>query len=165
VHRIGYRFIGTLEMVAAQPPPVWVRGAFLGPNPRLALLPFRNATGIAELSWLELGLVTLLANALAAAAILDTVALRDSMLALGALPADLPMAAAAMAVQRATAADFSFAAVVSGTAGHFRIEWNLYRAGGECAAGSLGGERLPALATQLAQRVTDWIVGESSLAP
>ncbi|MBW8831028.1 MAG: winged helix-turn-helix domain-containing protein [Burkholderiales bacterium] len=55
VHGAGYRFIGILQESAAPEPP----------DPYfLALLPFENRTGLPDLDWIELGLMSMVAEAL-----------------------------------------------------------------------------------------------------
>ena len=101
VHRIGYRFIGTLDTVVAQPSAPWPEINSPGRRPRLALLPFRNATGIAEFAWVEWGLVTVLIDALERAERFSVVAMRDSILALGTLFESAPDEQRSLAVLRA----------------------------------------------------------------
>src|SRR5258706_5239092 len=64
VHRVGYRFVGSVETgaaVAEPPPRPYPRD---GASRRLALMPFVNETEDAELAWVELGLMSLVAHAL-----------------------------------------------------------------------------------------------------
>jgi len=62
--RVGYCFVGEVETVDAAPAPT--SGAISPGAVVLALLPFKNATGQAELNWVELGLMSMAAQALAA---------------------------------------------------------------------------------------------------
>jgi hypothetical protein len=117
----------------------------------LALLPFRNATGIAEFAWVEWGLVTVLIDALERAERFSVVAMRDSILALGTLFESAPDEQRSLAVLRATAADFSLMAVVNGTIGRFRVDWTLRSSQGECATHSVEGDWLPSLMASVAE--------------
>ena len=87
--RIGYRFVGEVD-----------RGPGHGSPLSLALLPFDNQTGDHQLDWIELGLMSLVARALAAQPGLD-VALPVSVLAaLESLPPDAPARDKAEALRR-----------------------------------------------------------------
>lgn len=58
-HRVGYRFVGEVEAVQEH-------AHAAGEPVRVALLPFVNLTGRAELSWIELGLMSQVAGLLQA---------------------------------------------------------------------------------------------------
>ena len=58
-HRVGYRFVGEVEAVQE-------RAVAAGEPVRVALLPFVNLTGRAELGWIELGLMSQVAGLLLA---------------------------------------------------------------------------------------------------
>lgn len=95
VHRVGYRFVGELARSATV---ATAQGEGAGPC-RVGLMPFRNATGRADLDWVALGLAALVAQALEGDRRLAVTGPGAVAAALASLPPDLP------AVQRdATAA-------------------------------------------------------------
>ncbi len=61
-HRGGYRFVGDVVACDASPDAAGVRASLAG----VALLPFDNLTGLPDLDWVELGLMSLLARDLGA---------------------------------------------------------------------------------------------------
>ena len=87
--RVDYCFVGEVQTIDA--PSVPTPGASAdaaGPTAvALALLPFRNATGQAELDWVELGLMSMAAQALAADARLSLPSIATLLTALSTLPA------------------------------------------------------------------------------
>jgi DNA-binding winged helix-turn-helix (wHTH) protein/tetratricopeptide (TPR) repeat protein len=93
--RVGYCFVGEVESVDAPPasspapaPALSTSADATGPAAvALALLPFRNATGQAELDWVELGLMSMAAQALAADTRLSLPPIASLLTALGTLPA------------------------------------------------------------------------------
>lgn len=89
-HRSGYRFVGELAT-----------GATAGADDALAvaLLPFDNETGLPDLDWVELGLVSLLARELATDARLRVLSIGATLSALQSIDpgADVPTRAAALA--------------------------------------------------------------------
>ncbi len=161
VHRIGYRFIGTIETVAEQVPAPYLRASTTGERPeRVALLPFRNATAIPELGWLELGMTTLVSNALTGDPGIAVLPLRDVMLADAAAPASSSPEHAA-AVLRATGADFVISARVSGTMARLLLEWSLLGRGRSLSL-THAGIHLPQLAQEMSVAVRSAITQATS---
>jgi DNA-binding winged helix-turn-helix (wHTH) protein/tetratricopeptide (TPR) repeat protein len=105
-HRAGYRFVAALERepedTAGDAPNGNTRLRTLpGTRPKsisVAILPFENLTGHAKLSWIELGLMSLVAKTLGADARISVVSVQSLMTAMATLPAQ------ASAAQRAEAA-------------------------------------------------------------
>lgn len=66
VHRVGYRFVGEIgsPAVTTRAPASGDRGEVAAGGIRLGLMPFANATGDAELDWVEHGLAAIVAAAL-----------------------------------------------------------------------------------------------------
>lgn len=99
VPRVGYRFVGGLETLGAGASPERSAGASalerpgtaarpIGPGSMvLALLPFENGTGLTELDWVELGLMSMVAQALGVDARLFLPPIAGLLTALGTLPA------------------------------------------------------------------------------
>jgi DNA-binding winged helix-turn-helix (wHTH) protein/tetratricopeptide (TPR) repeat protein len=90
-HRSGYRFVGELASDAA-----------LGADDALAvaLLPFANETGLPDLDWVELGLVSLVARELGADARLRVLPIGATLSALQSIDPAVDMATRAAALAR-----------------------------------------------------------------
>lgn len=91
ISRVGYRFVGPLAPPAA---------GHAGSLPSLALLPFENHTDDARLDWVELGMMSLVARALAEEPRLDIASPAAVLSALDTLPAAAPARERAAAVRR-----------------------------------------------------------------
>ena len=94
VHRVGYRFVGQLGTqgaVVRAPAAAGVAGAGAM---RIALLPFENRTGFAEMDWLQLGLMSQVATVLAADPRLQIASVCSVLSALGDRSTQEPAACA-----------------------------------------------------------------------
>jgi DNA-binding winged helix-turn-helix (wHTH) protein/tetratricopeptide (TPR) repeat protein len=103
VHRRGYRFVGELEHTAdAEEAPVEPLASMQLPagTVSLALLPFDNRTGQAELDWIELGLMSLSAKALSADPRLAVASIPSLLTALGSLGPQASLEERVRVVQR-----------------------------------------------------------------
>jgi len=99
VHRTGYRFIGEVRerlpapaVVAPPPAPPVPQHEPAVPATSLALLPFENKTGNADLDWLELGLLSLVVRDLGVHPRLQVASIPALLNALQAVPPDAPFA-------------------------------------------------------------------------
>jgi len=94
VHSTGYRFIGELAPHEADAQPPKTASSTSEPSRQsrvpLVLLPFENLTGQAELDWVELGLMSMVARALSADTRLRLPELASLLTTLGAVPAQAP---------------------------------------------------------------------------
>jgi DNA-binding winged helix-turn-helix (wHTH) protein/tetratricopeptide (TPR) repeat protein len=103
VHRKGYRFVGELEHTlnddAAPVGPLAPLQLPAG-TVSLALLPFDNRTGQAELDWIELGLMSLSAKALSADPRLAVASIPSLLTALGSLGPQASLEERVRVVQR-----------------------------------------------------------------
>lgn len=145
VPRVGYRFIAPLAGEAAQP-------AFMAEIPTLALLPFENATGDTALGWVELGLMAMVAEALARDRRLTLV---GTQALLGAVAAHRGSAVAACvaAVQRDTGARLVVHGRISRAPTGHRLDFRLYD-GENGSSGSVTAAQPTGLATSLLQALT-----------
>jgi DNA-binding winged helix-turn-helix (wHTH) protein len=87
--RVGYRFVGEVAAVPGKDRPL-----------SLALLPFDNQTGDHQLDWIELGLMSLVARALASQPRLDVASPARVLSALESLPPDAAARERADALRR-----------------------------------------------------------------
>lgn len=135
VHRTGYRFVGPVnegidqEAIPAEPLPT-------GPQPpslpaaaadtavSIALMPFANHTGMADLDWVELGLLSLVVNALGANPRLCVVPIASLLTALDAQPAE-PASARVHLAQRLLGAQHMVEATLTCEDGQFCLTWNM----------------------------------------
>ena len=144
VHRTGYRFVGTVEHAAMPPPaavaaaePAPAREPAAAPQPAqapaaaaepvisLALMPFDNRTGQADLDWVELGLMSLVVNALSANPKLSVVPIASLLAALDALPAGQAAAERLQATQRLLGVHHVVEAALTLEDGQFCLAWQL----------------------------------------
>lgn len=98
VHRVGYHFVGQLgtQGSARRAPaaPVEPAARDAAGAVRIALLPFENRTGLAEMNWLQLGLMSQVATALAADPRLQVASVASVLSVLEDQPAPEPAARA-----------------------------------------------------------------------
>lgn len=133
VHRTGYRFIGSVEESAAQA----AESPAPEPSPRqppapaatgrvasLALMPFDNRTGQADLDWVELGLLSLVVNALGANPKLSIVPIASLLAALDAQPTQ-PASTRLQATQRLLGVHHMLEATLTSEDGQYCLTWNL----------------------------------------
>jgi DNA-binding winged helix-turn-helix (wHTH) protein/tetratricopeptide (TPR) repeat protein len=146
--RIGYRFVGEVATGAGQDRPL-----------PLALLPFDNQTGDRQLDWVELGLMSLVARALAAEPRLDVASPAKVLSALESLPPEAPARERADTLRRLLGVQRVVAVTVVGEAPALtlRARWVGADDGGasqgELVAGASTGltELAAGLARQLAE--------------
>lgn len=116
--RVGYRFVAALDQETA--PPQQHAADVL----TIALLPFENATGDDSLGWLELGLMALVANALANHPKLAPVAMQSLLIAVDGARAE-PAGRLDDLVRQATGAKVVVRSRVSRVRTGFRLDFEL----------------------------------------
>lgn len=141
VPRVGYHFVG----------PVADAAALHGPAPvlTLALLPFDNTTGDGMLDWVELGLMSMVSEALTGAGHFSLVGVAPVLGAVAATDGD-SVAARVAAVRRHTGARVVVHGRLSRTASGYRLDYRLYGQPG-APSGSVAAARPIGLAERLAQ--------------
>ncbi|MEP6872860.1 MAG: transcriptional regulator [Burkholderiales bacterium] len=123
VPRVGYRFVAPLSPGNPLVPGRGDGGLRGGERATsVALLPFENLTGERELDWVELGLMTLVNNALANATRLAPISTPSLLTALGSLPAKAGREARSAAVQRLTGAQHVVEVSISREAAGYRLD-------------------------------------------
>jgi DNA-binding winged helix-turn-helix (wHTH) protein/tetratricopeptide (TPR) repeat protein len=110
VHRVGYRFVMTVEEDPAFDPGGHFHAATRahGPAPflggRIAILPFRNQTGSLDLAWFDLGLMSTTIDAVAMTPGIGVVPAADLLALVGAHEAELDLQSIAGKITRALGA-------------------------------------------------------------
>jgi len=124
VHRRGYHFVGELEHAAdAEAPPEPAPPALAAGMVSLALLPFDNRTGQAELDWIELGLMSLSAKALSADPRLAVASTPSLLTALGSLGAQASLEERVHVVQRLLGVRHVVHVAISHDGEQFRLDY------------------------------------------
>jgi len=124
VHRRGYHFVGELEHAAdAEAPPEPATPALAAGMVSLALLPFDNCTGQAELDWIELGLMSLSAKALSADPRLAVASTPSLLTALGSLGAQASLEERVQVVQRLLGVRHVVHVAISHDGEQFRLDY------------------------------------------
>jgi DNA-binding winged helix-turn-helix (wHTH) protein/tetratricopeptide (TPR) repeat protein len=149
-HRVGYRFVGAVEVTAA---PVQAAAAPSPPElPSIALLPFENRTGEPDLDWVELGLLSLVQKALSNHRRLEVATIPSVLAALRTVPADATLPERAEALGRLLGSRHVAQVVVTGSEGAYQLEATLSGVNGS-APQRLVGPDLPQLGQALAGRL------------
>ena len=162
VHRAGYRFVGKVEVGdMPETPPLAPRQAALQPTLparaedgrtlTLALLPFRNATGAAELDWIELGLMSMVARSLSADHRLALASTASVLTALAGEPADSDVDAQMLRVKRVLGVTHVVHTCIQRDGERFVLEYGIGPGAG--ARTRLPGDDPMVLATQLAREI------------
>lgn len=126
VPRVGYRFTGTLTGETGRPAPTIEATT-------MALLPFENASGDAALDWVELGLMAMVAEALAHERRVSLVGLQPLLGAVAAHPG-ASLTERVAAVRRDTGAQLVVHGRIARAPGGYRLDFRLHGA----PAGSSG---------------------------
>jgi tetratricopeptide (TPR) repeat protein/predicted Ser/Thr protein kinase len=135
-------------------PPALVAPGAIG---RIAVLPFRNATGSRTNDWVELGLAQIVTQLVDEARHVEAVPVADverAMRDLG-IPEDRPPASESLArLRRAVGADFAAAAEVTADRPEgYRVSYALYSPQGTAARREIRGAELTAMAGEMAKRL------------
>jgi len=148
-HRVGYQFKGEpVSLEAKRELPSSVPSARIK---RIAFLPFENRTGDALLDWVELGLLTLTARALAASEFVAVDALEGVLQALAPLALTTSFEEKLQHLRNALGTESVVRTVVSNAEpGQYRLSWSVWLTGNVMRQGDLMGSQLPALALELA---------------
>ena len=159
VHRRGYRFVGEVQHVVDGKAPEPLASSTLTPTlpagmVSVALLPFDNRTGQAELDWIELGLMSLSAKALSVDPRLAVVSTPSLLIALGSLGAQASLEERVQAVRRLLGVRHVVHVAISRDGEQFRLDYGIdpmpARDGG---ASSLRAAEVKQLGRQLAREV------------
>jgi DNA-binding winged helix-turn-helix (wHTH) protein/tetratricopeptide (TPR) repeat protein len=145
VHGIGYCFTGHAFTNADEPA---TEGGCV-----LALLPFENDTGEADLDWVELGLLTMVLRPLAQDGHLDVAAIASVLQALQTVGADAPLAERTAVLARLLGAARVVHSVVRGKKGGYCIDVTIVGRDGERLSQQWSGPDLLQLARQLSEHL------------
>lgn len=156
VHRTGYRFVADLQAL----PALDVR-ATEGPaeDTSLAVLPFENASGRTELDWVELGLMAMVAKALAADERLAVAPNASVMLALSSEPEHADLSQRVRAVRQTVGVSHVLQARVSEDAQGPTIDYVLAPS---ATRTRLRGDSLIDIARQVARDVQCMLLPETT---
>ena len=145
VQRAGYQFVAPVDAVESMvPDAAAVQGC-------IALLPFENQTGLPDLDWVELGLVSLLARDLPRHAPVRVLAPSAVLAALQSAPPRADVAQRAAVVRRLLGADRVVFASVHVEGHRYRLRCTLFPA--EAQEVDVTGDQPAALAGLLARRL------------
>jgi DNA-binding winged helix-turn-helix (wHTH) protein/tetratricopeptide (TPR) repeat protein len=154
IQRIGYRFIGTLRQQGAEQS----RSTLATPSRpvsksvvRLALLPFQNSTGDDELAWVELGLPTLVNQAMRQDDRVEVLSTSAVLAAIDDHPSRLSADEIAQHVLRVLGASCLVQATVTRSAQGYLLEYLGYGEHARGIRGSLEGPEVTGLAQNLAR--------------
>jgi len=130
VHRMGYRFIVDVDVVAdgeAAPEPSTLAStpALAAGMVSVALLPFDNRTGQAEFDWIELGLMSLSAKALSADSRLAMASTPTLLTALGSLGAQASQEERVSIVHRLLGVHHVVHVAISREGERFRLDYGI----------------------------------------
>ena len=156
VHRVGYRFVGTVDRLAAQNRATTPSAEFAAParTRRIGLLPFVNETGEAQLAWTELGLSTLTGQALAADPHASVIPMGTMLRALDTQPAAANPGARASALRSMLGLDLIVQAVLRREGTVLCLDYRTFNDGAAPALrGSVASGDATALPELLAQRL------------
>jgi DNA-binding winged helix-turn-helix (wHTH) protein/tetratricopeptide (TPR) repeat protein len=173
VQRVGYRFVGSLRLAGAdRSTPGWTTQTrpVTKSGVRLALLPFQNSTGDAALAWIELGLPTLVNQAIRQDDRVEALTATAVLGALEDLPPRLSSEEVALHVLRVLGASCLIQATLRRAGQDYVLEYLAYGQHAVGIAGRFQGTEVTALAQSLARLVarslfredTDMVPFESS---
>jgi len=150
VHRTGYRFMG--ELREKQPLPALPPLEPVASATSLALLPFENYTGTADLDWVELGLLSLVVRDLDAHPRFQVVSIPSLLNALQAVPPDKAFSDRADDLMRLLAVRYVARVEVHGGPLRFELRCTLV-GGGRTDRTTLNANGL----TDLGRSLTRWL--------
>jgi DNA-binding winged helix-turn-helix (wHTH) protein/tetratricopeptide (TPR) repeat protein len=163
VLRVGYRFVGEVELgiPAAEPAPVPVRPEAppaISERQRMVLMPFRNDTGDRSLSWVELGLVSLLDRALRSTPQWSIVPVHDTLAAIGARMSTFSTEQCREAVQSTLGASSIAWGRLTGVRGGYFLEFDFVGPFLGHMHGAVAGADPARMAIDAARRMQRWMV-------
>ncbi|MBC8056415.1 MAG: winged helix-turn-helix domain-containing protein, partial [Rhizobiales bacterium] len=178
VHRVGYRFVAPVvardqsltalppadPQPATDPPRALIDAAVDTGKLRLAVLPFRNLTGDRELAWIELGLMSLVNQALEADERLHIASVAAVLNALAAEPSDeADDAPKARSLARLLGVQCTCGVTVTRTEHGVAFEYRVTTVDGITHAGRMEGAEPTAVCRQLIHRIeADLLEGEAA---
>lgn len=155
LHRLGYRYVGEVRRAGtASKSDVEAKlRAMPSAALRVAVLPFRNASGDAAFVWVELGLAAMVNRTLEAQPGLIVLPLLDVAAAVRESGADGATALRAVNLRRQLGADVVLEFEVLADDGGPVLSYTLHRASVAPSRGTAGGRALPDLAIACAQQL------------
>ncbi|GAA0762117.1 hypothetical protein GCM10009107_46260 [Ideonella azotifigens] len=157
IHKVGYRFVGSLLPAAAAPLPSATQ------QRRVAVLPIENRTGETRFDWISLGLAALVCNALSGRVALAVVDLNLMLFELGQLPADMGSREKADALRQRLGADCVLQSVLRWQGNAL---WLAYQCTGEVEAGPAGtlrGDEPSEMALRMAAEVAQGLCPQGAV--
>ena len=162
---VGYRFDAEVELsdVTGDAASASSKGVVAAaPAARLALLPFVNDTGDADLAWIELGLMSMLGKSLESIAGITMVPAHEILVALTGLPPAAPLDRRVQSVRRHLDPDLLVVARLAGSARHLALHVELQRGSGDVRVFSSVGADAAELAVEASKRLAEWLLPTAS---
>jgi tetratricopeptide (TPR) repeat protein len=162
VHGVGYQFacrieLGTNDDPAVVPPAVPVESE----GRRLVLLPIANATSDNSCGWVELGLMSLITQALFSVPDLSIVPLQDVFAALRGVATSDPPEAKLEAIESALGVTCCVWGELTGSEARFVLHFNLKTSSTSIHRGTVVGSDPAKMATDAALHLRQWLSPES----
>ena len=168
VHRVGYRFVGEVKFDVSgragtvEPLPV----ATQGPHARrLMLMPLANMTGDESFSWIELGLLSLVAKSLLSVPNLSLVPVQDVLAAIGGATSREGILRQLELADAAIGATLCIWGELHGSYGRLLLHYTLRRSDSQLTHGTVVGSDAAKIALEAAMHLRAWLMPESQGGP
>lgn len=155
MHRLGYRFVADVELAG----PARAEDGSITTQPlrRLALIPFINNSDDAGLAWVELGLVSLMDQALRSTPGWSLVPVQNVFVALSGVPPGASVEQRRQAVEAAFGRPSTLWGRLFGHHSHYSLEFELQSPGSSPMKGTVVGSDPARLAHDAAMCVRRWL--------
>ena len=159
VHRVGYRFVGAVAFdVPAGPGPALMLAVPALQTRRIVLLPLANMTGDDSLSWVRLGLVSLMAKSLQTLPGFSLVPVSDVLSAVGSARNGESVERQVDPARASLGASICIWGELHGAYGRLLLHFNLHGLDDKVLRGTVVGSDAAKIAIEAAMHLRSWLI-------